>query len=146
MVRVKKEGPRKKGGRKRREKGLSPGCPHTPSHTYHSRNHTHSPPPPPPPPPGHPVTPTTPTYHTVTQTHSQSHPPHCQPPPPPHFQSHPHTTSHTQFYVKRRSGRTCIYEKPACCSRVQLRKACFTYVRQNDKAHAHQITLLSLAP
>ena len=22
----------------------------------------------------------------------------------------------SQFYVKRRSGRTCIYEKPACCS------------------------------
>ena len=46
----------------------------------------------------------------------------------------------SQFYVKRRSGRACIYEKPACCSRVQLR------IRQNDKAHAHQITLLSLAP
>ena len=27
----------------------------------------------------------------------------------------------SQFYVKRRSGRACIYDKPACCSRVQLR-------------------------
>ena len=28
----------------------------------------------------------------------------------------------SQFYVKRRSGRACIYEKPACCSQVQYEK------------------------
>ena len=44
----------------------------------------------------------------------------------------------SQFYVKRSSGRTCIYEKPACCLRVQLRKARFTYIKIT--------TLLLLAP
>ena len=39
----------------------------------------------------------------------------------------------SQFYVKRRSGRACIYEKPACCSRVQLRKALFTHVKTTKR-------------
>ena len=41
----------------------------------------------------------------------------------------------SQFYVKRRRGRACIYEKPACCSRVQLRKANFTYVKTTKRMH-----------
>ena len=43
--------------------------------------------------------------------------------------------AYSQFYVKRRSGRTCIYEKPACYSRVQLRKALFTYVKTTKRMH-----------
>ena len=41
----------------------------------------------------------------------------------------------SQFYVKRRNGRACIYEKPACCSRVQLRRARFTYVKMTKRMH-----------
>ena len=40
-----------------------------------------------------------------------------------------------QFYVKRRSGRACIYEKPACCSRVRLPKARFTCVKMTKRMH-----------
>ena len=40
----------------------------------------------------------------------------------------------SQFYVKRRSGRVC-YKKPACCSRVQLRKARFTYIKTTKRMH-----------
>ena len=41
----------------------------------------------------------------------------------------------SQFYVKRRSGCMCTYKKPACCSRVQLRKAHFTYVKMTKRMH-----------
>ena len=41
----------------------------------------------------------------------------------------------SQFYVKQRSGRACIYEKPAYCSQVQLRKARFTYVKTTKRMH-----------
>ena len=48
------------------------------------------------------------------------------------------TTMHMlTIYVKRRSGRSCIYEKPACCSRVQLRKALFTYVKTTKRMHIY---------
>ena len=40
----------------------------------------------------------------------------------------------SQFYVKRRSGRSCIFEKPVCCSRVQLRKARFTRTSKRQSA------------
>ena len=42
--------------------------------------------------------------------------------------------------------RACIYQKPACCSLVHTITKSSLYVRQNYKAHAHHITLLSLAP
>ena len=45
----------------------------------------------------------------------------------------------SQFYVKQRSGHACIYEKPACCSRVQLRKARFTYVKMTKRMHIIQL-------
>ena len=41
----------------------------------------------------------------------------------------------SQFYVKRRCGRAIIYEKPACCSRVQLRKALFTCAKATRRMH-----------
>ena len=42
----------------------------------------------------------------------------------------------SQFYVKRRSRCACIYEKPACCSREQLGKALFTYVKTTKRQSA----------
>ena len=56
-----------------------------------------------------------------------------------------HNDAYSQFYVKLRSGRACIYEKTACMFASAITKSSL-YLRQNDKAHAHQITLLSLAP
>ena len=45
----------------------------------------------------------------------------------------------SQFYVKRRSGRVCIHEKPACCSRVQLRNARFTYIKMTQRRHIKHV-------
>ena len=41
----------------------------------------------------------------------------------------------SQVYLKRRRGRACIYEKPTCCSRVQLREGLFTYVKTTTRMH-----------
>ena len=53
----------------------------------------------------------------------------------------------SQFYLKRRSGRACIYEKrastPACCSRAQLRKAWFTCVKTAKRMHIKELYIRS---
>ena len=47
------------------------------------------------------------------------------------------------IYLKWRRGRTCIYEKPTCCSRMQLRKALFTYVKTSKRMHIKQLNFRS---